>query len=48
MKGIALKDTNAKSNALAIHSPQITRPNGFLSPKVQDFPKTFVVSDLRF
>lgn len=30
--------TNARSNALAIHFPQIARANGFLQPKVQDFP----------
>lgn len=37
VKGIRFED-KCRSNVLAIHFPQITRANGFLQPKVQDFP----------
>ncbi len=42
MKRIKIEDTNAKSNALAIHFPQTIMANGFLQRKVQDSPKAFV------
>jgi len=48
MKIIKLKDTNAKANALAIHFPQTVMANGFLQPKVQDSPKTFVAPHHHF
>jgi hypothetical protein len=39
VKGIKFEDTNARSNVLPIHSSQIETTNGYLQPKVQDFPK---------
>ncbi len=48
IKRIRLKDTNAKSNALAVHFLQTIMANGFLQPKVQDIPKVFVAPHHHF
>jgi hypothetical protein len=42
MKGIRL-NTIVELNVLAINYAQFTRANGYLQPKVQDFPKKFVL-----
>jgi hypothetical protein len=48
MKRIKLKDTNAKSNVLAVHFHKFVMANGFLQPKVQETPKAFVVPHHHF
>jgi len=44
VKGIELKDTNARSNVLPKHFSQTTKVNGFSLPKEQDPSKTFPFS----